>query len=61
MDDRVIPDIMDVLGKPKESYPENDILISFFLQMCQEGAVLYGISRKTLRDPDSRLGWEVHN
>ena len=47
---------MDVLGKPKESYPENDVLISFFLQMCQEGAVLYGISRKTLRDPDSRLG-----
>ena len=52
---------MDVLGKPKESYPENDVLISFFYKCVKKGAVLYGISRKTLRDPDSRLGWEVHN
>ena len=31
MDDRVIQDVLDVLGRPKGSYPESFVTLSSFL------------------------------
>ena len=35
LEDRVILDVMDVLGRPQGSYPESFVLISL-LEVCQE-------------------------
>ena len=35
MEDRVILDIMNDLGRPQESYPENFMLLSL-LEVCQD-------------------------
>ena len=56
---RVILDIMDILGRPKGSYPESFVLISL-LHMCQEWGVLHWCTRRTLMVPDSRLGEQGH-
>ena len=57
MEDRVILDIMDDLGRPQERYPEIFMLIPL-LEVCQE-PVKKGGTLGTLRVPDWRLGGQV--
>ena len=57
MDDRVIPDIMNVVLLPKGRYHENFMLISQ-LKVCQEGGVNKGGTWRMLKVPDQRLSLE---
>ena len=57
--DRVILDIMEVLGGTQGLYPESFVLISL-LKVCQEWEVLHGATWRTLKVPDRRLGGQGH-
>ena len=59
LEDRIILNIMDLVGKPKGSYPESFMLISL-LEVFQEWGVLHGGTWRTLRVPDLRLGGHGH-
>ena len=59
LEDRVILDAMDVLGRPQGTYPESFVLISL-LEVCQEWRVPHGGTWRTLRVPDRRLGGQSH-
>ena len=59
LEDRVLLDIMDVLGKLQESYPESFVMISL-LEVCQEGGVLYVGTWRLLRVPNRRLWGQEH-
>ena len=59
LDDRVILDVMDILGRPQGSYPESFVLISL-LDVCQEWGVLHGGTWRMLRVPDRRLRGQGH-
>ena len=60
MEDRVIPDVINNVFLPQERYPENFLLISQ-LEVCQEGVVKKGGTRRTLGVPDRRHGGQGHS
>ena len=55
MDDRVIPDVMNVVILPQGRYPENFMLISQW-KVCQEGRVKKRGTWRTMRVPDWSQG-----
>ena len=59
LEDRVILDVMDDLGRPQGRYSENFVFISV-LEVCQEWGVENGGTWRILRVPDRRLGGHGH-
>ena len=59
-EDLVIPGIMNHVFLPQGRYPENLVLISQ-LEVCQEGGVKKGGTRRTLGVPDQRHGGQGHS
>ena len=59
MEDRVILEIIDDLGRPQGRDPESFMLISL-LEVCQEWGVKKGGTWRTLRVPYQRLGGQGH-
>ena len=51
MEDRVILDIVDDLGRPQGRDPESLVLISL-LEVCQERRVLHGGTWRVMTVPD---------
>ena len=60
MEDRVIHDNMDVLGRPQGSYPKIFVLISLF-EVFQEWESKKGGNWRTFRFPDWRLEGQGHH
>ena len=59
MEDSVMHDIKDDLGRPQGRYPERFVVISL-LDVCQEWEVKKGGTWRTLRVPDWRHGGQGH-